>query len=135
MPVFSGPNTRAGTYQASGAHRQGSRDARDPPARMAHGAELALHGDRRAPTHTCPGVEGGRPARRACGGQDGPVPLTTPYTLTPGRTRERSVRALTGRLPRVGLDGVLADLDHDAEPCDVPGEAAEIGRASCRASV
>ncbi|GAA2724397.1 hypothetical protein [Cellulomonas aerilata] len=55
------------------------------------------------------------------------MPLTTPYTLVPTPPRRRALDALATRLPRVGLDGVLADLDRAAEPCDVPGRAAGRG--------
>jgi hypothetical protein len=55
------------------------------------------------------------------------VPLTAPYALVPTTPRRRTLQALTARLPRVGLDGVLADLDREGEPCDVPGAAAGRG--------
>jgi hypothetical protein len=35
--------------------------------------------------------------------------------------------SLSSRLARVGLDGLLADLDRTAEPCEVPGDAAGPG--------
>ena len=50
-----------------------------------------------------------------------------PYTLTATRPRADLVDRLAGRLPKVGLDGVLADLDRAAERCPVPGEAAGDG--------
>ena len=43
------------------------------------------------------------------------------------RGSRRVVDALGRRLPRVGLDGVLADLDRRAEPTSVPGRAAGDG--------
>jgi hypothetical protein len=43
------------------------------------------------------------------------------------RGGRRVVDALGRRLPRVGLDGVLTDLDREAQPCPVPGEAAGEG--------
>jgi hypothetical protein len=49
------------------------------------------------------------------------------HALTPSAPRTRHLTALTGALPRVGLDGVLADLDRTAEPCPVPGDAAGHG--------
>jgi hypothetical protein len=55
------------------------------------------------------------------------VPLTAPYALAPTRPRRPVVDALATRLPRVGLDGVLADLDRTAETVDVPGDAAGRG--------
>ena len=42
-------------------------------------------------------------------------------------SRERRVAALARRWARVGLDGVLADLDREAVPTAVPGEAAGDG--------
>ncbi len=43
------------------------------------------------------------------------------------RGSRRGVDALGHRLPRVGLDGVLTDLDREAKGCSVPGEAAGDG--------
>ena len=43
------------------------------------------------------------------------------------RGGRRVVDALGRRLPRVGLDGVLADLDRQAQACAVPGRAAGDG--------
>ena len=50
-----------------------------------------------------------------------------PFALRPTADRAPRVEALAARLPRVGLDGVLADLAHGAAPCDVPGEAVAEG--------
>ncbi len=50
-----------------------------------------------------------------------------PFALHPARDRVPRVEALARRLPRVGLDGVLAGLDRAAEPCTVPGQAASSG--------
>ncbi|MGY1808571.1 hypothetical protein ACI8AF_14480 [Blastococcus sp. SYSU D00669] len=50
-----------------------------------------------------------------------------PFALAATRHRGRRVDRLAARLPRVGLDGVLADLDRAGEPGAVPGEAAEDG--------
>lgn len=49
------------------------------------------------------------------------------YALRPTEPRVRLVDDLGRRLPRVGLDGVLDDLDRTAQPCAVPGEAAGDG--------
>ncbi len=49
------------------------------------------------------------------------------HTLTAARPWSGLVDRLGTRLPRVGLDGVLADLDRAAEQCTVPGEAAGEG--------
>jgi len=49
-----------------------------------------------------------------------------PYALAPTR-RRTGVDVLSRRLTRVGLDGVLRDLDRAAEPCPVPGAAAGDG--------
>ncbi|WP_157943932.1 hypothetical protein [Blastococcus atacamensis] len=49
------------------------------------------------------------------------------FTLRPTRPRADAVDRLRGRLPAVGLDGVLADLDRAATACPVPGEAAAEG--------
>ncbi|MFD2092937.1 hypothetical protein [Blastococcus deserti] len=51
----------------------------------------------------------------------------TPYALAPTRPRDHAVVRLAARLRRVGLEGVLADLDRSAEECRVPGEAAGDG--------
>ena len=50
-----------------------------------------------------------------------------PFALRVTRRRTRAVDRLGRRFPRVGLDGVLADLDRTATPCAVPGEAAGEG--------
>ncbi len=50
-----------------------------------------------------------------------------PFDLTATRPRTHLVDRLSARLRRVGLDGVLRDLDRAAEPCPVPGEAAGEG--------
>ena len=51
-----------------------------------------------------------------------------PYALRiVDRSGRRVVDALGRRLPRVGLDGVLAELDRSATPCPVPGAAAGDG--------
>ncbi|MFH5823407.1 hypothetical protein [Georgenia sp. AZ-5] len=49
------------------------------------------------------------------------------YALRRTSPRDRTVAALSGRLPRVGLDGVLGDLNQAARPCEVPGGAAGDG--------
>ncbi len=49
------------------------------------------------------------------------------YALAATRTRANLVDRVSRRLPRVALDGVLADLDRAAERCPVPGEAAGEG--------
>ncbi|MFY0406371.1 hypothetical protein [Solicola sp. PLA-1-18] len=49
------------------------------------------------------------------------------FTLTAEPPRTPTLARLLGRLGRVGLGGVLADLDRDAVPCEVPGEAAVEG--------
>ena len=51
----------------------------------------------------------------------------TTHVLRVGRRRDRAIASLTGRLERVGLDGVLADLDRDAVPAQVPGSAVRAG--------
>lgn len=51
----------------------------------------------------------------------------TTYGLTATRPRVAAVARLGARLRRVGLDGVLADLDRPLEPCPVPGAAAGNG--------
>jgi hypothetical protein len=51
----------------------------------------------------------------------------TPYALTVRRPRVDAIARLERRLDRVGLDGVLADLDRITEPCPVPGKAAGTG--------
>ncbi len=51
----------------------------------------------------------------------------TPYALNPTRPRSAAVARLGVRLSRVGLDGVLGDLDRVLEPCPVPGRAAGNG--------
>ena len=45
------------------------------------------------------------------------------YALAARALRVRAVDRLTARRPRVGLDGVLQDLDRTAQRCAVPGEA------------
>ena len=50
-----------------------------------------------------------------------------PFTLRHTRRRRRAVEGLAGRYRRIGLDGVLADLDRVATPCTVPGPAAGDG--------
>jgi hypothetical protein len=52
-----------------------------------------------------------------------PVRARTPYALVATRLRARRVDRLSRHLRRVGLDGVLPDLDRHAERCPVPGEA------------
>lgn len=49
------------------------------------------------------------------------------HALRTTSSRTGLVDALTRRLPRVGLGGVLSDLQRAAEPCAVPGEAAGDG--------
>jgi hypothetical protein len=49
------------------------------------------------------------------------------YALAVAAERPDTVAALCARLPRVGLDGVLADLDRTGRPCAVPGDAAGDG--------
>ncbi|MDP9416830.1 MAG: hypothetical protein M3P48_03140 [Actinomycetota bacterium] len=51
----------------------------------------------------------------------------SPYTLSAKRLRLHALDRLSGRLRKVGLDGVLDDLDRTAEPGEVPGEAAGEG--------
>ncbi len=57
--------------------------------------------------------------------------MVTPrrHVLRTTPARRRAVEALARRATRVGLDGVLADLDHDAVPTPVPGDAADDGYA------
>jgi len=55
------------------------------------------------------------------------VGAATPYALAATRARTHLVDRLSRRLRRVGLDGVLDDLDRTAEPCPVPGAAAGDG--------
>lgn len=50
-----------------------------------------------------------------------------PFTLRLTRRRGRAVEGLARRYRRIGLDGVLGDLDRAATPCAVPGEAAGDG--------
>jgi hypothetical protein len=52
---------------------------------------------------------------------------SAPHTLRLGRRRDRAIDALAGRLERVGLDRVLADLDREAVPAHVPGSAVRAG--------
>ncbi|MGY1801762.1 hypothetical protein ACI78T_00585 [Blastococcus sp. SYSU D00922] len=47
----------------------------------------------------------------------------TRHALRATRPRGGAVARLGARLPRVGLDGVLDDLDRALEPCPVPGRA------------
>jgi hypothetical protein len=49
------------------------------------------------------------------------------YALAATRPRETAIERLSRRLPRAGLDGVLADLDRAAVRCPVPGEATAEG--------
>ena len=49
------------------------------------------------------------------------------YALRTLQPQHRLVDALAARLTRIGLDGVLADLDRTATPCSVPGPAAGPG--------
>ena len=51
----------------------------------------------------------------------------TPYALRITRARTRAVQGMGRSFARIGLDGVLADLDRAATPCAVPGEAAGEG--------
>jgi len=55
------------------------------------------------------------------------VGARTPFALRTTRPRDAVVARLAARLHRVGLDGVLDDLDRKAEPCPVPGAAARPG--------
>lgn len=55
------------------------------------------------------------------------IPATAPHVLLATRSRDRLVERLSRRFPRAGLDGVLADLDRTAGPCEVPGRAAGRG--------
>jgi hypothetical protein len=57
----------------------------------------------------------------------GAVGVWTRYALAATTPRAGAVERLTRRLRRVGLDGVLHDLDRTAERCAVPGEAAGEG--------
>jgi len=57
----------------------------------------------------------------------GDVDTLARHALRATGPRDRLVEALLVRLPRVGLDGVLGDLDRGAEACDVPGDAAGRG--------
>ncbi len=50
-----------------------------------------------------------------------------PYRLVPARPERRLSDRFFGRFRRVGLRGVLADLDRRGRPADVPGEAAVRG--------
>ena len=49
------------------------------------------------------------------------------HALRTSSSRTRRVDALTARLPRVGLQGVLDDADRSGSACPVPGEAAGDG--------
>jgi hypothetical protein len=51
----------------------------------------------------------------------------TPYALSATRPRAVVVARLSTRLRRVGLDGVLDDLDRAGRPCPAPAEAAGEG--------
>ncbi len=53
--------------------------------------------------------------------------LAIPYALATTRARTGAVERLSRRLRRVGLDGILRDLDRTAERCPVPGAAAGEG--------
>ena len=55
------------------------------------------------------------------------MPAATTYALRITRPRTRAVERLGRRFARVGLDGLLADLDRTATPCAVPGAAAGEG--------
>jgi hypothetical protein len=55
------------------------------------------------------------------------VRARTPFSLSATRPRTGAVARLGTRLVRVGLEGVLGDLDQAAEPCQVPGRAAGDG--------
>ncbi|RBY94220.1 hypothetical protein DQ244_02415 [Blastococcus sp. TBT05-19] len=55
------------------------------------------------------------------------MPPAPPFALTAARSRTHLVDRLGARLRRVGLDGVLGDLDRAAVRCPVPGEAAGEG--------
>jgi hypothetical protein len=57
----------------------------------------------------------------------GRMPLAPRFALVRARTRSRLVRRLGTRLRRVGLGGVLADLDRLGDPVPVPGDAAGDG--------
>lgn len=59
----------------------------------------------------------------------GSVGLPRWFVLTRTRTRARLVQRLGTRLQRVGLEGVLADLDRVGARVPVPGEAAGTGFA------
>ena len=52
---------------------------------------------------------------------------TSLFALRATRPRSRAVESLGRRGRRVGLDGVLAALDHAGRACEVPGEAAGDG--------
>lgn len=53
--------------------------------------------------------------------------ISTRYALRTTETRRRLVDDLGRRLPRVGLGGVLGDLDRVGATCRVPGDAAGDG--------
>ena len=55
------------------------------------------------------------------------MPHRPPHALRATADQQARVESLTGRRPRVGLAGVLADLDRVGEPAAVPGEAAGDG--------
>lgn len=55
------------------------------------------------------------------------MPTAAACTLTPTPPRGDRIARLAARLPRVGLDGVLAVADRRAQPCPVPGAAAGEG--------
>jgi hypothetical protein len=57
------------------------------------------------------------------------VGARTPFALRLTRHGDRVLARLASRWTRVGLDGVLDDLDRAAEPATVPGEAAGPGLA------
>ena len=66
-------------------------------------------------------------ARGAVRGQAGPVRSSGRHALRQTGRRGRRVEALCRHLSRVGLDGVLADLDRAGVPAHPPGEAAGDG--------
>lgn len=69
----------------------------------------------------------GRAAIASAPRENAPVGAATPYALAATRPRHQVIAGSTTRLRRVGLAGVLDDLDRTAQPCRVPGEAAGEG--------
>jgi hypothetical protein len=61
------------------------------------------------------------------GEQCTPVRPRAPYAFRATRSRAGLIARLATQLPRVGLHGVLRDLDRAAEQCPVPGDAAGPG--------